>query len=521
MARLSSFADIINSTKFANAVNGPISLGLAMAEEKGLGDDDKLGVISWKDLLNAKFEFNIQGAATGSERHGLNKAKQMHAILLATHRVAIKEKLNGVLYSSVGADQLPGALKVACAYALQAYGFIGWFAVKGDSGSRCRTFMSEYDTVAAADRDAWRYSDTPASDFRVLSETEVAEIAKHLTVDSDGEVPELAYLQSYVGNDCVARALSVCLATKINYFQTNHHTGQGDMTAFIRKVLGTLYPTQFRETDINELKDAAHTVGHWMSTHIGLNSLGMVTGRPVAISPVAALMGQAATNLASDFVARADSLPAGTAPYAVIHATLKEFATNKAFTVAPHAKEMAEAAGLIQSLIDEAKTARNNRTVDPRLAYHMGAAYLTGVQRKTFTTPAPIGTVGSFLFNLKATSSLTSSPLISKYDPATKTKNKAYEGAYGFDERWEAFCTGLRGVRGKMSKKAQEAMGSVSSGSTIPLVDYIALNKFSAAGDEVAKTIHAETERILTGVEEEEDDDVEMGLPTERKRRRT
>jgi hypothetical protein len=521
MARLSNFSDIINSTKFANVVNGPISLGLAMAEEKGLGDNDKLGVIGYKDLLNAGFEFNIQGAATGSDRHRLSKVKQMHAILLSTHNVAIKEKLNGVLYSSVGSDQLPGALKVACAYALQAYGFIGWFAVKNDGGNKCRTYMSEYDTIPAADHDAWSYSDTPASDFRVLSKTEVAEIAKKLTVDSDGEVPELAYLQSYVGNDCVARALSVCLATKINYFQTNHHTGQGEMTSFIRKVLSTLYPTQFKEADINQLKDAAHTVGHWMSTHIGLNSLGMVTGKPVAISPVAALMGQAATNLASDFVARADSLPAGTAPYAVVHATLKEFSTNKAFTVAPYAKEMAEAAQLIQDLLDEAKTARTNRTVDPRLAYHMDAAYLTGSQRKTYTTPAPIGTVGSFLFNLKASSSLTSSPLISKYDPATKTRGKAYEGAFGFDERWESFCAGLRGVRGKMCRKAQEAMGSVSAGGTIPLADFIALNKFAPASKDAAEAIHAETDKILKGVDDEDDDDVEMGLPTERKRRRT
>ncbi len=267
---------------------------------------------------------------------------------------------------------------MACAYALQAYGFIGWFAAKNSGGNKCRTFISEVDTIPAAELDLWNYTDTPASDFRVFSQTEVAEIAKRLTVDKDGEVPELAYLQSYVGNDCVARALSVCLATKINYFQTNHHTGQGEMTSFIRKVLSTLYPNQFKEADINQLKDAAHTVGHWMSTHIGLNSLGMITGKPVAISPVAALMGQAATNLASDFVARADSLPAGTAPYAVVHATLKEFSTNKAFTVAPYAKEMAEAAKLIQDLLDEAKEARKNKTVDPRLAYHMGAAYLTG-----------------------------------------------------------------------------------------------------------------------------------------------
>lgn len=272
------------------------------------------------------------------------------------------------------------------------------------------------------------------------------------------------------------------------------------MTSFIKKVLGTLYPNQFKDADINAVKDAAHTVGHWMSTHVGLNSLGMITGKPVAISPVAALLGKAATNLASDFVARADSLPAGTAPYAIVHATLKEFSTNKAFTVAPYAEEMAAAAMVIHKLLEDAKEARKTNTVDPRLAYHMGAAYLTGQPRKTFTSPAPIGTVGSFLFNLKASSSLTASPLISKDDPSTKTKMKTYESAYGFDERWESFCAGMRGVRGKMGKRAQEAMGSVTTGGIIPLDKFLALNQFSPASAAAAADIHKETDRIMNEV---------------------
>jgi hypothetical protein len=182
---------------------------------------------------------------------------------------------------------------------------------------------------------------------------------------------------------------------------------------------------------------------------------------------------------------------------------------------------MAEAALLIQDLLDEAKVARTNKLVDPRLAYHMGAAYLTGNQRKVYTTSAPIGTVGSFLFNLKASSSLTSSPLISKYDPATKTRTKTYEGAFGFDERWESFCAGMRGIRGKMSRKAQEAMGSVTAGGTIPLADFIALNKFAPSSHQAAAQIHEETDKILKEVDDDDDDDVEMSAPTERKRRRT
>jgi hypothetical protein len=295
------------------------------------------------------------------------------------------------------------------------------------------------------------------------------------------------------------------------------------MSNFIKKVLNTLYPAQFKEAGVKAVQDAVHNVGHWMSTHVGLNALGMLAGRRVAISPVAALLGKAATNLATDFIARADSLPAGTAPHAIVHATLKEFSTNKAFTVAPHAEEMHVAAKAIEDLIQEFKKATEDKAVDPRLKYHMGAAYLTGSPRVTFTDPAPIGTVGSFLFNLKGSSSLTSSPLISKEDPATCTRVKTYEGQFRFDESWEAFCAGMRGIRGKMSKKAQEAMASITTGGLISLDAYKKLNEFSPDSASVAEKIHKETLEIMESVPEDGDEtfEDEPGPSFGRKRKRT
>jgi hypothetical protein len=249
----------------------------------------------------------------------------------------------------------------------------------------------------------------------------------------------------------------------------------------------------------------------------------MITGRRVAISPVAALIGKSATNLASDFIARADYLPAGTAPYAVVHATLKEFVTNKAFTVAPYIEEMVAAAKVIEDLIKGFKQAAQDKTVDPRLKYYMGAMYLTGAPREIFTNPAPIGTVGSFLFNLKGSSSLTASPLISKEDPLARTRVKAYEGQFGFDERWEAFCVGMRGVRGRMGKKAQRAMASVTTGGLVTIEAYRKLNEFSPGGTAVADAIYKETAAIMDEVpeEEEEMEDDEAGPSFGRKNRRT
>jgi hypothetical protein len=68
MSRFSAFSEIMNSTRFTNVINGPVSLGLAMAEEKGLSDEDKLGVLGYADLLDGSYGFNIRGAATSDGR---------------------------------------------------------------------------------------------------------------------------------------------------------------------------------------------------------------------------------------------------------------------------------------------------------------------------------------------------------------------------------------------------------------------------------------------------------------------
>jgi hypothetical protein len=63
----------------------------------------------------------------------------------------------------------------------------------------------------------------------------------------------------------------------------------------------------------------------------------------------------------------------------------------------------------------------------------MGASYLVGTSRKIIDCPAPVRTIGSFLFNVKQSFSLASSPLIRKAEG--KVHHKAYESVYGFDEQ--------------------------------------------------------------------------------------
>ncbi len=127
------------------------------------------------------------------------------------------------------------------------------------------------------------------------------------------------------------------------------------------------------------------------------------------------------------------------------------------------------------------------------------------------------------MFNIKSSSSLTASPLISKEDPIARTRTKAYEGQYGFDERWEAFCVGMRGVRGRMGKVAQRAMARVTTGGLVTIDAYRKLNEFSSGGIAVADAIYKETAEAMAELPEEEGEieDEDAGPSFSRKRRRT
>ncbi len=92
-----------------------------------------------------------------------------------------------------------------------------------------------------------------------------------------------------------------------------------------------------------------------------IHALGMKTVRIVALSPISNLIGQAATNLAIDFMARVDAFPSGTAPHAIVHACMCEFGSNKAWIVAPHTYDIIATCKALQAIIDGHKQARNNR----------------------------------------------------------------------------------------------------------------------------------------------------------------
>jgi hypothetical protein len=81
-----------------------------------------------KDLLDVNYPHNILSDTHMGSSHRIDQPKQMHAVLLSTHGVALIEKVAGKPFADLKSDDFPSALKVAAVFALQAYGLTGWFA---------------------------------------------------------------------------------------------------------------------------------------------------------------------------------------------------------------------------------------------------------------------------------------------------------------------------------------------------------------------------------------------------------
>ena len=61
----------------------------------------------------------------------------------------------------------------------------------------------------------------------------------------------------------VQAALTMIIATKINWWLTNHHTGQGAMSGYALKVFKTVVAGMYNK-DQSAWVDIVHTAGHWL-----------------------------------------------------------------------------------------------------------------------------------------------------------------------------------------------------------------------------------------------------------------
>lgn len=108
----------------------------------------------------------------------------------------------------------------------------------------------------------------------------------------------------YVTLQETQKALSVIVATKISYWLTNHHTGQGRLEGYVKKAIDLLLPDSRQQ----ELKQLAYMADQWASTKIILNAAGIKHIKHVELL----ITGKCKLVFSDDAKLRLNSLPAGT-----------------------------------------------------------------------------------------------------------------------------------------------------------------------------------------------------------------
>lgn len=158
------------------------------------------------------------------------------------------------------------------------------------------------------------------------------------------------------------------LSTKINFWQTNHHTGQGVPVGYVAKVMRSI----LGEGSVNNAHyaEALHRLGHYVSTLAFFKSVKpTTTWRQINGWSVVANF----PALAADTKLRMDAFPAGTARVGLVHNAFIRIAKT------PYAGFLGGVQGLsaIKELVADIRS-------DPA-RFHVGASYLVGVPTRPMT----------------------------------------------------------------------------------------------------------------------------------------
>jgi len=195
--------------------------------------------------------------------------------------------------------------------------------------------------------------------------------------------------ESYSRDACLNAACMIA-ATKVNWWQCNHHLGQETMQGYALKTFRIKYPA----AQPNAWTAVVHTAGHWASTKLVLQLLGWR-----GIQEMHAIPNTKRIVAAADVVLRSTSSPAGVAPISVCHAAFAKIAKGPVVAIFPRLQDAA--------LLADAMVRINQNPA----RYYMGSNYLTG-QARILPDPAiqMIGRCGSYVRVYLPNSTLRRSP---------------------------------------------------------------------------------------------------------------
>lgn len=284
------------------------------------------------------------------------------------------------------------------------------------------------------------------------------------------------WLMTYCTSEMVGKAFTLMVTGKFNWYTTNHHVGQGHATNFITKVAGTTCP--FMSRNENTILELARTtvwkISHWVSTHLCMNLMLMRTGMHVSAHPCGSSVGSAI--LADDMKIRCDAAPAGMARAALLHSVMKLHHKNMLWLVALQFDQVLDCAFEYQRFLNDVKTARQTRTVDPRMKNHEGRMYLTGKPEKhrIMDMTVPLGVIGSFLFHKCPSSTMTASPLISVRNRNNRMEAR-YQNHHGFSAKFDELCRVTKDKVLEVTKEVKDLIRASDTALAITRADYVNL----------------------------------------------
>nr|QNS31050.1 putative nucleocapsid [Frankliniella occidentalis associated qin-like virus1] len=217
-------------------------------------------------------------------------------------------------------------------------------------------------------------------------------------------------------------ALTVIVASKITFWQSNHHTGGGKLAHYVKKVYDIKYKGAVGDTGISSDRATAdvHMVAHWASTCYVLNKVGFKKVREPEAYP-----GEegADFHISEDVKIRTSVFPAGHAKHGACQEALKRLARVALFGALPSASDCI-------SFLNECRAIKESEA-----EYHMGAQYLSeSGEAKKMGVPKIIWRMAKFVRAFYPKTKLSEAAAFSLENIAT------YEDVF---PSWETICNAM------------------------------------------------------------------------------
>ena len=142
--------------------------------------------------------------------------------------------------------------------------------------------------------------------------------------------------------------------------------------------------------------------------------------------------------------------------------------------VAPQFDQVLDCVYEYQRFLNDLRTAKQTRTVDPRMWNQEGRMYLTGKpdKHRIMDLLVPLGVIGSFLFHKCPSSTMTASPLISARNRNNRMEAR-YQNHHGFSAEFDELYRVTKDKVLEVTKEVKDLIGASDTALAINKEDYV------------------------------------------------